>query len=292
MNTAATELDIKPVTLGDLAPLREALSHYRGRLCDLSAGNALFWRDYYGISLVRLEGGMALGYGNGRFSLPFGKDPDKALAALISAEPHASLVNLTKEEADDFMSRFPQAVLTSEGRDFCDYLYNASDIVNLIGKRFAGQRNHINKFTGLYPDALFAELSEESLPLARDFCRRYFEDFGKKTEVSDYEYRELLYQLDHWEAYGQCGGLLIHEGRAIALSAGEVVGDTLIVHTEKADISYAGVYPMMVRSFARAFVTDTVRYINREEDMGDAGLRTSKLSYHPVMLAEKFSVTL
>ena len=73
-------------------------------------------------------------------------------------------------------------------------------------------------------------------------------------------------------------------------SAGEIVGDTLIIHIEKADIAYEGVYQVLVNEYAKCFVTPDVRYINREEDVGDEGMRRSKESYHPVRLLEKYLV--
>ena len=86
---------------------------------------------------------------------------------------------------------------------------------------------------------------------------------------------------------GLCGAYITVDDVAIAASLGETVGDVLFEHVEKALVEYTGVYPMMANSFASLF-GETARYINREEDEGDEGLRRSKMSYHPVILKEKY----
>ena len=76
----------------------------------------------------------------------------------------------------------------------------------------------------------------------------------------------------------------------IAFAVGEIRRDTLFVHIEKADARYRGAYPMIVRGLARRYAVGDVLYINREDDAGDEGLRTSKLSYHPVRLLDKYTL--
>ena len=87
------------------------------------------------------------------------------------------------------------------------------------------------------------------------------------------------------------GGVLLVEGRIVGFSLGEIIGDTLFTHIEKADRDYEGCYQMLVAQFAQQFAGEGVAFINREDDTGDLGLRTSKLSYHPVALLEKYTVT-
>ena len=55
--------------------------------------------------------------------------------------------------------------------------------------------------------------------------------------------REFLRDFD---AYAPLAGLLRVNGRVAGFSAGEIVGDTLIIHIEKADIAYEGVYQVLV----------------------------------------------
>ena len=97
--------------------------------------------------------------------------------------------------------------------------------------------------------------------------------------------------LENHKKYNMLGGYLEVDGKTIGYSFGEIIGDTLFVHIEKADVSYHGAYQMLTNSFLREFAAgDSVKYVNREEDCGDEGLRKSKLSYHPVELIEKTTV--
>ena len=79
-------------------------------------------------------------------------------------------------------------------------------------------------------------------------------------------------------------------GRIVGVAMGEIVRDTLFTHIEKANVEYPGVYQKLVNCFARTFATGEVKFINREEDVGDPGLRKSKMAYHPLTLLEKFTV--
>ena len=85
------------------------------------------------------------------------------------------------------------------------------------------------------------------------------------------------------------GGFVTAGGNIISFAIGEKLSDTLFVHVEKADRSVQGAYPIIVREFARA---NPALLINREEDMGILGLRTSKLSYHPTALLKKYNVVI
>ena len=85
-------------------------------------------------------------------------------------------------------------------------------------------------------------------------------------------------------------GAIELNGELIAISLGEVCGDTLVCHIEKALPGYEGVYPAMVQAFAAHF-SPSLRMINREDDAGERGLRTSKLQYLPAAMGEKMRIS-
>ena len=89
--------------------------------------------------------------------------------------------------------------------------------------------------------------------------------------------------------YGLVGGVLRADGAIVGFTLGEVLRDTLYIHIEKADRDYPGAYQMLCRQFCTAYA-DGLAYVNREEDMGDLGLRKAKRDLHPVTQLKKYTV--
>ena len=71
--------------------------------------------------------------------------------------------------------------------------------------------------------------------------------------------------------------------------AERITEDMLDVHFEKARADVPGAYPMLAREFARLIrgTMPGIRYLNREEDMGQPNLRKAKTEWYPLYLLEK-----
>lgn len=271
----------------------------RSGICDRTCAGIFMWRDFFKTE-VAFNGESAIFranyFGNeNSYTFPIGKPEDtdatlNDIPSLPDAENEISFCALTESMLDTLKSRF---TLLSDVQNpaWSDYIYNKDDLCTLVGKKYAGQRNHINKFKQLYPDFVFERISNNNLEQAKSF----FIDVENRFDLSDKEIIEeeqkVLEVLCNYELYSLCGAILKANGKVIGISLGEILGDTLFVHTEKALKDVPGAYQMLVNCFAREFCNDSVRFINREEDDGIEGLRTSKLSYHPCRLIEKHFAT-
>ena len=149
----------------------------------------------------------------------------------------------------------------------------------------------MNKFLKTYSNWLFRTITPEDIPAVKEFLDRYASRWDKSAVTFHEDIAKTHEVLDNYQTYDLLGGVLLVEGRVVGFSLGEIIGDTLFTHIEKADRDYEGCYQMLVAQFAQQFAAEHVAFINREDDTGDLGLRTSKLSYHPVALLEKYTVT-
>lgn len=188
-----------------------------------------------------------------------------------------------------------------DNRDYRDYIYSLDDLCNLAGRKYQPKRNHVNRFESMY-EYTFDELRpsdfEECMRLEREWQRRKEAAGANDTEhraeheaeMSE-EQRAIAEALAAYDELGLYGGVLRVDGRVVAFTYGsELAPGIFCTHIEKADAAIEGVFPMINRCFARALAARGYKYVNREEDMGLAGLRRSKMSYHPVAMQEKMTV--
>ncbi len=277
----------------DVLKIKEYIDRSEISFCDLSIGMKYMWRDEYVVEYVIVNDTLIMKENGPDYSdvfyYPCGADVDGALSLI---EEYCRVKNIPlcfgcidNQKAGFLASRYKEVKIVND-RDWSDYIYESEKFKTYSGKKLSGQRNHVNKFKRLYPDYVFNKIEKSDLPAVKDFLTEYAHSKALSDGAKD-EYEKIDDYLDNMFALGQVGGFICVGGKIVAISIGEVVGDTLIVHIEKGLTSYEGVYPTMASEFAKAFAYNGVKYVNREEDCGEIGLRISKLQYQPIEVKEK-----
>lgn len=170
-----------------------------------------------------------------------------------------------------------------------EYVYNASDLINLPGRKYHSKRNHISAFLRAYHGVI-----EEYNDAYRDECLALQKEWAEEKQPDIHEAEEEYYSieraLDHYIELGFKGCVVKIGGEIAAFSFGErICDDTAIIHIEKARSGLNGLYAFINREFVANFWNDC-KYINRAEDMGVPGIRRAKQSYNPVFMLDKFDV--
>jgi len=171
-------------------------------------------------------------------------------------------------------------------RNNADYIYNTSDLIDLKGKRYDGKRNKIRKFLkNNIP--VFQEIRDDDVPGCVELIKRW-ED-GKRGGICfDVPMKEALKSRS---MLGLKGATVRINGKIEAFTLGERIGqDTAIIYIEVANPEIDGLSQYVNQHFSKDQWSDT-KFINRESDLGDAGLRRAKMSYQPVKMIDKYTVT-
>ncbi|WP_313528039.1 DUF2156 domain-containing protein [Anaerotignum sp.] len=169
-----------------------------------------------------------------------------------------------------------------------DYVYEREKLETLKGKKLHGKRNHINKFLSLYPDFEYKKLEPSMIADCVALYDQWIEDKDEASAEYIEERASVLLALNNMETLGLIGGTIFIDGKLVAFTVGERLQPHMqLVHIEKADASYEGVYPMINQQYVRNECMD-VELINREEDMGIEGMRKAKRAYYPVKMIEKY----
>lgn len=291
-------LTFNPITADNIMKTAEYFKYKVSRTSDYTVGAMYMWREFYNTSFTIYDDMILYKVkflGRTSFTFPVGGGSlEKAMKALkeycISNDLPLWFCTVPEEVIQPLLDDYQGTIPGTPSRDWADYLYLAEDLAEMAGRRYSGQRNHINKFKKLYPDYKYQRITKENVSRVIEFLIDYEKNHSKDQELAKEELNRTLELMPYLDTFGLPGGFIEVEGKIIAISVGEVVNDTLYCHIEKANRDYEGSYQLIVKEFASDMLQYGIKYINREEDVGDEGLRTSKLSYHPVQLLDKYCV--
>ncbi len=184
-----------------------------------------------------------------------------------------------------------ERVHTVEARDQWDYLYDVEALIHLKGNRFHKKKNLLRQFTKQYDydyQPMTPNCVEEALELQAEWCQWRECDQSAALLAENIAVARVL---KNWESLPGVFGASLRVGdEMVAFTvAEELTPETVVIHFEKGKPGVKGVYQAINQMFLEHEAHDYT-IVNREQDLGDEGLRKAKLSYNPTAFLKKYAV--
>lgn len=273
--------EFSEVTLDMRSEIDPELKAARAGVSEFTFANLYLFRSTYSYRVSRLrDGGLVISGedSQGEFFMCPGGLPTGELAYELFAR-FRCMKCVTEAQKGPLEER---GLEVTPDRDNFDYLHLREEMSGLRGRRFHRKKNLVNFFNRAY--------GAEALPLLDERTDDAVEVLtawaGGRDGPTDYE--AAAEALEKLSILGLCGYIYYVEGGPAAYTLGEeLTPDTFAVHFEKGVDGYKGLLQYVNQSFA-SMLPEKYRYVNREQDLGEPGLRKSKMSYRPAAFVKKY----
>ena len=289
-------LNFTPITMDRQHAYGERLAMCSLQTSDYSFVNLWGWKEEYGLSwawtdeLVWIKQSMP----EERWWGPVGRWQDRDWKKIFDLDvPRGTTFSRIPEDVALLWQRdMETGLVIEEARGDWDYIYDVQALVTLSGNRYHKKKNLLNQFCRKYEYRYVpftADMVKAALDMQENWCT------WRDCESSDTlaaENRVIERVLGAWQDLsGIMGGALFVDHRMVAYTIAEVLPvGTLLIHFEKADPDFRGAYQAINQMFLAQLGDTPPVTVNREQDLGDDGLRKAKLSYHPAFFLKKYQI--
>lgn len=292
----------KPLTLADKPVLQPILSRFSHPLSGYSFALLHVWHNYFNYAWQLMDDTLMMSFdlhhGNIKRCLmqPIGDFGEKC---------QQTILKMAQEKTDPFHLFGISEAFIQKHKTFCshfdivyrleysDYIYKASDLAELKGEKYAKKRNLIHQACRAYKftvDTLHAKNIDDAFFVLKR-CDLEIPERGP-SETRQGERQALELALEHFGRLGFHGVLIRIDETPAAFAIYEVLpNQTAIVAFERALRTYKGLSQIINQETAKSLQQQGIEFINREEDLGDPGLRQAKMSYAPFKIEPSYSLT-
>jgi len=278
-DSSEVSIEMRPVLHPKFQALADGISEF-------TFANIYLFRRAHNYRISRLENGLFVITGRDDekpfFMLPFGLPGENIIRELFN---NHQVMKAASGQQTEILATMGYSVF--EDRDNFDYLYSREDLVNLTGRKFHKKKNLLNLFirnNEYQAKPLLEEYRNEALQILERWNNQHEEpnDFLAAKEAL-----EKMWPLQ------LCGGIFYIDRQPVAYCLGEelALGESFVIHFEKAVLEegFKGVYQYINQAFA-SILPEKYKTVNREQDLGDSGLRQAKMGYNPMDFVKKYKV--
>lgn len=296
-------LDFKPVTIEAVEELLPFAKEQHTRSCDYTPGNLVMWARFMDYKYAIENGTLFIScksqsdMQSEAFLAPIGKMRFKESIPLLQAYCNGTgkelrFTAVPQEFIEELQHALPNYTC-NELENWSDYVYDIQKLATLQGKALNKKRNRYNKFIAEQPDYTYNRCTKEDISDVIKFLATNREcQHNREDNMRCYEHWQCMATVRNLLKYEQPAGVLRINGAITAFTLGEIFGDTLFVHIEKANHEIAGASEAINRLFVNDILSQNPElvYANREEDLGDPGLRQVKRAYNPTMMIQRYEM--
>ena len=285
--------EFTPLTIELKDEIHTRLSLAPDGVSEFTFGGLYLFRERYGYRVSRLVGKTLIISG---IQPPHAPDEEakKFFMTPCAAPGRGILEELFRTH--DFWKNIPESIIIperahleelgieiTEDRDNFDYLYPRPDLADLPGKKYHKKRNLVAQFLKSYAHEE-KQLTPDLIPSAVEVLENWKADKGTEGD-----YKACKEALMHFEDLNMQGLLFYVDEKPAGWCLGEPIawGRIFTVHFEKGLEKYKGIYQYINKTFA-ASLPDNITHINREQDLGDEGMRQAKMTYRPSGFVRKY----
>lgn len=280
----------RPPEISDRELLRDCLRSMQPVISELCFANLFLFRHAHHYTLSRFNGSLVI-FGRDYGGLPYVLPPlsgDRGDTARKLLDGGKVLYGADKLFLAQHLTGRGYPVI--EDRDNDDYLYLRSDLAELPGTRFHKKRNRIQYLASRHTftvEPFSRQHLASALQLLDVWQHHHNHDESPSQQAEAAATREGVERADE---LGLSGVVILTDEGVSAFALGELLNDlTAVCLFEKSDPALEGAAQLVNREFSR-FQPPGCIYINREQDLGNHGLKEAKSSYHPIEMIRKFRV--
>lgn len=297
-------LEFKPITIEAAKELLTFVKPEKTRSCDYTPGNLIMWSRFMDYRYAIEDETLFIAcksqqdMQSNAFLAPIGKlGFDRSIPLLKeycdSTGMPLRLTAVPEEFIQELQNTLPQ-YRCDELDSWSDYVYDAQKLATLQGKALNKKRNRYNKFIAEQPEYSYSRATTEEIKDVIKFLAENRECQNQRADnMRCYEHWQCIATVKNLTNYEQHAGVLRVKDEVVAFTLGEIFGDTLFVHIEKANHEIAGTSEAINRMFVNDILQEfpDIVYVNREEDLGDPGLRQVKRAYNPIMMINRYEMS-
>ena len=263
---------------------------FAGESCERSWANLLLYKDTYNWRYKVIDNRLwIVSFEKAYLFFPLGNFPEPELLATFFREFAAQFGSdaVLGDVPSEYIKAFPAVEDYFEFEfdpDEADYIYDLEHLQPLAGSKLRKRRNQVRQFEREYENCwsvkpVTAKMLDEIKSFAEKQSRLYWhEDSGLEEKLS---FDQLKFVWQNPES--SLAGIALYVKDALAgFSIYSPLQENLVdIHFEKADHSFVGCGAKLTALLTEHLLKENYRFMNREQDLGDPGLRQAKRALDP-----------